>query len=299
MRFSQLRNLLALTTHSSLGSAAQALGIAQPVLTRSIQALELELGVKLIERSARGTSLTPEGERLAVRASRVERELQMAREELAQWRGQRHGCLSIGVSPVVHLLRLPRAIALFRKEYPGIRVNVSEGLFSQVFSSCDSGKLDFAVGPLALAGGPVPATYVAEHLFTSETAVFARKGHPLAGSRSLLGLLGADWVSGDPCEGPGDVICRTFTAQGLPPPVPVMHCDSAVSALEFVAETDLLAMLPRRLIEVGRLRDALRLVPVQEPIAAAAVCLVYRRDAIPTPAARALMAAIRLCAKTV
>lgn len=295
MRFSQLRNLLALTEHASLGSAAQALGIAQPVLTRSIQQLEAELGVKLVQRSARGTRLTEDGELLALRARKIEAEMLRAHEEIEQRRGSPVGRVGLGVSPVALVLLLPKAMALFRREYPQVRVDIADGLFPQVFGKLDEGVLDFAIGPLPRRG--VPAPYQAELLFNGEMGVVARAGHPLRRVRSLAGLASAGWLRCGPMQGPGDILDASFSALGLAAPQPLMHCESAISALEFVAESDLLALLPRRLLEVSHMRHAVVLVPVREQIAPAAVHMFRRKDLLPTPAAQALQAAIRLCAR--
>jgi LysR family transcriptional regulator of gallate degradation len=127
--------------------------------------------------------------------------------------------------------------------------------------------------------------------------VIGRKNHPLGNKSSLMDLVQAEWISGGPTDGPGDIIHTSFSALGVVAPVPVMHCDSATSALEFVAETDLLSMLPRRLIEVSHFRSFVELIPVRERIAPATVHLLKRKDMMPTPASQALQAAIRLCAK--
>ncbi|GAB2906391.1 LysR substrate-binding domain-containing protein [Paralcaligenes ginsengisoli] len=295
MRFSQLRNLLALTEHSSLSAASQSLGIAQPVLTRSIQQLELELGVKLVERSARGTRLTEDGARLALRARKIEREMVRAHEEIEQRRGNRIGHVRIGVSPVALVLLLPKAMALFRRDYPEVRVSITDGLFPQVFDKLDAAVLDFAIGPLP--GSDALTHYQTEALFTGEMGVVARAGHPLCGIGSLSGLSRANWISCGPIDGPGDILEASFSALGIEAPVPMMHCDSAISALEFVAESDLLSMLPRRLLEVSHMRHSVDLIPVREPIAHATVHMFRRKDMVPTPAAQALQAALRLCAK--
>ena len=53
MKFSALRNFLSVAKRGGLRAAARHLGQAQPVITRSIQMLEKELGVALFDCSAK------------------------------------------------------------------------------------------------------------------------------------------------------------------------------------------------------------------------------------------------------
>jgi LysR family nitrogen assimilation transcriptional regulator len=68
MDLRQLRYFKVLAAHQHFGRAATVLHIAQPALSRQIQLLERELGVRLVERHSRGASMTPEGALLLERA---------------------------------------------------------------------------------------------------------------------------------------------------------------------------------------------------------------------------------------
>ena len=67
MELSQLTYFLTVAQMQHMTRAAEALHIAQPALTKSVQRLESELGVPLIARKGRGIALTPYGQRLAVK----------------------------------------------------------------------------------------------------------------------------------------------------------------------------------------------------------------------------------------
>ena len=64
MDFRQLQYFALVADSGSFRAAAGRANIAQSALSRHIKILEQELGVKLLERHARGISLTPEGERM-------------------------------------------------------------------------------------------------------------------------------------------------------------------------------------------------------------------------------------------
>jgi DNA-binding transcriptional LysR family regulator len=65
----KLRYFVAVAEERNFGRAAQRLHIAQPVLSRQIRSFEAELGVQLLSRDSRGTTLTPAGAQLLEDAS--------------------------------------------------------------------------------------------------------------------------------------------------------------------------------------------------------------------------------------
>ena len=66
-----LRFFLSLAATSSLAQAARALDVTPPAVTQRLHALEKRLGVRLVNRSGRGTALTDEGRLLALRAGQI------------------------------------------------------------------------------------------------------------------------------------------------------------------------------------------------------------------------------------
>jgi len=69
-----LRHFLAVATEGSISAACTRLAVTQPALTKSIQRLEAQLGVKLFERLPRGMALTRYGNTLLPHARRIEAE---------------------------------------------------------------------------------------------------------------------------------------------------------------------------------------------------------------------------------
>ena len=103
----RLRQLATVIRCRSYAKAAEVLGMSQPALSKSVLALERELGVKVLERGRFGAVPTPFGEALARRSDAVDAELRIAREELRSLRNARAGRVTIGCGPAEATRLLP------------------------------------------------------------------------------------------------------------------------------------------------------------------------------------------------
>lgn len=120
MELKHLRAAVAVADHLHFGRAAAALGVAQPPLSQSIKALELELGVSLFRRDTRNVQLTRAGEAFVADARTALSVVDSAsRRARAAGRGE-EGALSIGMvgSSLQH--PLPTIIREFRSRYPSV-----------------------------------------------------------------------------------------------------------------------------------------------------------------------------------
>jgi len=109
MRFTQIRDFLAVAHAASLRAAARRLGISQPAMTKSVRRLEAELSVQLLQRTTRGIVLTPSGRMFLARARVMQSELDKARDELAE--SERQGSVAIGVGPLAATAVVRRRLA--------------------------------------------------------------------------------------------------------------------------------------------------------------------------------------------
>ncbi|MFI9310710.1 LysR family transcriptional regulator [Streptomyces triculaminicus] len=116
----KLRYFAAVAEHRHFGRAAQALFIAQPVLSRQIRAFEQELGCSLFTRTTRSVELTPAGIQLYDEASRITTvvDLALRRVHEAQ-RGEQR--LVVAFSPGLHV---SDAIRAFTASHPQVVVDV-------------------------------------------------------------------------------------------------------------------------------------------------------------------------------
>ena len=145
MNTKHIQYVLALAETLSFSQVADRLGISQPALSKQIQHIESELGVKLFDRNHSPLSLTPAGEYF-VRSARelVYKEDQM-RKALEQFGSGENGRLVIGITPFRSLYLMPELVRRLREEYPGVQVCLQEVTANQLRKDAAEGKYDLAI----------------------------------------------------------------------------------------------------------------------------------------------------------
>ena len=186
MKLSALKAFTAAIDEGSLRAAARRLNVSQPALTKMVRELERELAASLLARSTTGVVATAQGKVLYESACATERELGRAVDQIRQLSGRMVGELNIAAVPVAVMLLVPEALRTFGREFPDIQLRVSEELYIEQLGRLRKGEVDVAIGPTPenLPHGDV----VIEPLMQVSLAVVVRKGHPLAGARSLAEL---------------------------------------------------------------------------------------------------------------
>ena len=128
MDIKQLRYFIAIAEEGSLSAAALRVAVAQPSLSQHVLSLERELGVKLLERSPRGVSLTASGEVLLSHARRIVVSLETAVEAVRQSGSVPMGEVTFGLpSSVSMVLSVPLAETV-KLELPMVRLRAIEAM---------------------------------------------------------------------------------------------------------------------------------------------------------------------------
>ncbi|TDD41052.1 LysR family transcriptional regulator [Nonomuraea terrae] len=166
----------------SLGQAARAAGIAQPSASKRIARLERRLGLPLIERTPRGSTLTSEGKMVADWAAQV---LAAAEELVRAVAAVRRGGaahLRVAASMTVAEYLVPRWLGEFQNREPAVPVGLDVVNSADVAARVLSGEVE-----LGFVEGPnVPGGLDSRVVGTDRLVVVVAPGHPWARRRTAL-----------------------------------------------------------------------------------------------------------------
>src|SRR5437660_148359 len=216
MELHQLRYFVTVVRDGTFTKAAERLYITQPSLSEQIRKLETELGSPLFQRLGRRLALTSAGESLLPHAEKVMFELEQARARVQEVRGLRRGRLSIGVLPSVSARLLPKFLAEFRHQHPGIEVSLREENDSVEFEQMvHEGVLDLAIVRLPARRNDLEV----EFLVREPLVMVAPPGHRLGDKRSvaLAELANESFVTMKPGHGLRECLQKFCRQAGFDP----------------------------------------------------------------------------------
>lgn len=145
MKFRQLQYFIAIVECSSLSRAGGRLHVAQPALSQHVRQLEAELGVRLLDRTARGVSATEAGCRLYQQAKVILAEVAQVPEIVRQSAANPTGEVRFGMSGTVcELVGVPLMEAA-RTRYPGVRLRPVEAMSGYILDWLKRAEVDVAL----------------------------------------------------------------------------------------------------------------------------------------------------------
>lgn len=145
MNLQQIEHFLALVDTGSFSRAAERIHLTQPALSRSIQALEDELGTALFDRLGRRNALTQAGERVAAHARRIRTELSELKRSGAAIDAMEAGQLRLGLGSAPYEMLATRLLAGFLSKHPRVKLHIGAGAPGTMFEALRQRTLDAAV----------------------------------------------------------------------------------------------------------------------------------------------------------
>jgi DNA-binding transcriptional LysR family regulator len=243
-RMSVLREVAA---RGSFSAAAEALSFTQSAVSQQIQALEREAGVTLVERGARGVRLTEAGAVLVRHADAILCRLDDAEAELEALAGLRGGRLRLATFPSAGASIMPKAIARFRAEHPGVELSLEVLEPEDAAAKVRTGDADVAL----LIDTPWESRLYdgldITQLLDDYMHVCMPTGHKLASKAKLRleDLADESWMLGHMTGTCPDtsVFLRACAAAGFEPRI-AFHSDDYLSIQGFVAAGVGISLIP-------------------------------------------------------
>ena len=141
-----LELVVAVARTGSLTAASRVLHVAQPPLTRRLQAIERAVGAQLFTRGRHGATPTAVGRTLVERAEQALDAITRAEQDTADVAAGRAGRLRVGVTPTLGAELLPSSLAGFRATHPDVRIDLaSSGDSVGLRERVRDGELDVAL----------------------------------------------------------------------------------------------------------------------------------------------------------
>jgi DNA-binding transcriptional LysR family regulator len=283
----QLRDVeyfAAIAKHGQVQRAAEALGLSQPALSKSLRRLEQAMNARLLKRTPKGVELTSAGTALLARVKQLRLSLDDVTREITDLSEGRAGHLRIGVAAQLSYF-VPMACAELLREAPRLTLTLRNEDNPTLLADLRSGTLDIAVtSRLARLDEGLTETGLHEE---EAATIYAAANHRLAKRRqvTLADLAQERWVLPSLEQGTSRLLTQAFTNLGLSPPALAVACNHLLSRFRLVAASDLITFGSRSVAQ--HLARDLAIVALRIKVLSGTrrTCVTYRKDAYLPPAA--------------
>lgn len=279
----QLRSFQAVTQEGSLHRAAKRLNVSQSALSRQMQALEHEVGGKLLERTSTGVRLTNGGHTLAAKAGAFLASYDAGMRAVRRVVRGESEQLRIGyVGSLAHDYLNP-ALAVLRRTHASTKLRLLDISPGEQITALRRGEIDVALTDQA--GDLFSLDFFTRRLATVPSVVILSADHSLASRKQvrLADLKDETFVNGHESEMPGynrrvSQLCRKlgkFRAKFVGQP------HSLAEALELVKNDHAVWLMPDFMRH--RARRGVSMVPVADPKATWDLFVVWQRGKTAEP----------------
>lgn len=147
-----LRSFVTVAETGGVTRAAHQLNLTQSAVSMQLKRLEEMLGLPLLDRTGRGVSLTPHGEKLLSYGRRI---LTLNDEAVTRLTGKAfEGAIRLGVPTDIVYPHIPRVLRRFDREFPRVKIHLVSSFTTKLRAMLDGGELEIA---LTTEQGPDPA----------------------------------------------------------------------------------------------------------------------------------------------
>jgi len=172
MTTEQNRVFFQVAESGSISKAARALFVSQPAVTKSIKILETELDVLLFVRTAKGVTLTREGEVLYDYVKEAFEQLEEGEKRIKQLKNNDFGSIRIGISNILCKYFFIPYLKQFHERYPNLKIEIINRTSPETLELLEAGRIDCAI----ISDGGSEKDYVYHELQTIQDTFVSK--HP-------------------------------------------------------------------------------------------------------------------------
>ena len=249
MDFHHLKYFVEVADQKSFSKAARNLHISQSAISRTIKALEDELGVVLFMRNAKSVELTDGGTIFLTHAKRVVFMFEHLKTDFENEFRLEQGSIRIGIPPITDAPIFAQLLGEFKKVYPQIELELYEQGSKKVEISVQEGLIDIGI----ICTKPNPKEFESFYLTSDPLSVIIPKSSPLAKEKEIRLEMLADesFVLHKDDFNLHDEIIKACKHTGFQPHI-VFETSQRDLMLQTVSANLAIALLPSRLCpEVG------------------------------------------------
>jgi DNA-binding transcriptional LysR family regulator len=242
LKLRQLEHLALLGEELNFARAAARACLSQSAFSRSIQALENQLGLRLCDRDLKSVRLTPAGARIVQRARHLLSGSIDLTREIELLRQGDLGKVVCGAGPFTATALFPCAVGRLQQRHPEVDVRLRVDNWWSLLASLKDEELDFFISDIREI--PPDDTLLIQPLGKLTGSLYCRPGHPLTTHErlTLSDLADARFAS----VYLPDPVCKGFAkllghADGMPFDA-AFECENIVVARELVRRSDLVLL---------------------------------------------------------
>ena len=176
MNLRRLNHVVALADTLHFARAAEAAHLSQPAFSRSIQAIEGDLGIRLFDRDVGDVRPTRAGEFVIERARKLLFEARCLQRDVDLYRDSQLGDTAFGVGPLLTATLMPRALVALRREHPQVALRMEVGNWVQLLESLRTENIEFFAADVR----DMPKDAALQLIGGQPANLYVRAGHPLA-----------------------------------------------------------------------------------------------------------------------
>ncbi|MGV8057933.1 MAG: selenium metabolism-associated LysR family transcriptional regulator [Smithellaceae bacterium] len=177
----QMEAIISLVQEGSFSRAARKMLLSQPALTKNIKNIENYLGVRIVNRSSLGISLTPEGKIVYQYAQRIIKLRNDAGEKIIRLAENTGGDIYISASTIPATYILPQALSLFRKQSENVRLHVQVADSEEATNMVLAGDVEIGL----IGRNPLHRKLVSEPLWKDRLILAVPRTHPWCKKESI------------------------------------------------------------------------------------------------------------------